>query len=225
MCGRYAYLLNWDEVWNFPDPFRGPELPPRRSYNVAPKATVPVIRADENGPLIREMQWWFVPRWSKTADIKYATFNAKSEEAAGKPAFRDSFRHRRCVIPASGYYEWKKLDARNKQPYFITRTDGAPLYMAGLWDLWNGELETCTVLTTTPNAEMRDIHTRMPCILEPGQLPTWLDLKLTDPEQIQKLLSPPPDGLLSIKPVSNRVGNVRNNDASLIEGIEPQGLW
>lgn len=224
MCSRYAYFFLWEDIWIFSEPFRGVSEDLRlnfraapKTYNAAPKTNVPVLYMDAEGPLVGAMRWWLVPAWSKEPDVKFATFNARSEDAASKPTFRGPLRYRRCVIPASGFYEWKKLDAKTKRPYFITRADESPLFFAGLWDLWNEELASCTILTTTPNAEMEPLHNRMPCILERDELTRWLDPEVTQPADVQPLLRPAADGTLKMHPVSPRIGNVRNNDADLIE--------
>lgn len=234
MCGRYTHKYTWRQIHAHLVAFEAAIAAlldgPAPSYNVAPKATIPALRSDGSALEIFAPQWWLVPAWSKTREISYATFNAKSEEAASKPAFRDPFRNRRCVIPASGFYEWKKAGDGAKQPHYIQRADGDPIYFAGLWDRWEGAdeaLDSCTILTTSPNAEMSELHDRMPCILEPEQVAPWCDPGLTDVDAIQAFLRPAADGILSTWPVSHRVGSVRNNDPSLADPIEdgPSGLF
>lgn len=228
MCGRFTRKYTWREVWEFHEgrSYRGPEEDPTPNYNVPPTASVPVIRFDEDGPIACYMQWWLIPSWSKTPEVKYNTFNAKSEEAATKASFCTPFRRRRCVIPASGFYEWQKKGAGGrKRPHYITRADEKPLYFAGLWDRWVDQandltIVSCTVLTTKPNAEMQSIHDRMPCILEPEQIAAWCDPKLTDVERIQAFLRPAADGLLVMHEVSPRVGDAKkHNDLSLIKAV------
>lgn len=220
MCGRFTRIFQWQDVWAFGCSFRGPAAGLVPSYNVAPKSVVPVMYHDEQGPIAGLMRWWLVPHWSKTAEIRYATFNAKSEEARTKPAFRGPFKHRRCVIPASGFYEWKKIDEKRKQPYYIVRADGGPMYFAGLWDVWNEELRSCTVLTTSPNREMAALHDRMPCVLERDRLAEWLDTEATPSDRAQELLGPAADGVLTACPVDRRVGNSRHDDPGLIQPID-----
>lgn len=220
MCGRFTYFFTWSEIHAQLEAFveslsraMRDTAGPAASYNAAPKQQVPVLRLDDGqiGPAM--MQWWLVPHWSKEATSRYATFNARSETAATTPAFRDSFKRRRCVLPASGFYEWQKTGDKSKQPHYITRADGMPLFFAGLWDCWRDELESCTVLTTTPNEDMRALHDRMPCILEPEDVERWI----TAPDA--SLLRPAADGVLQTWPVSSRVGQVRNNDRSLIDPL------
>lgn len=226
MCGRFVHEFTWKQLHDYLAVLGVPltsdftELPgPRPSYNVAPTATVPVIRAVAEGALAPAMmRWWLVPSWSKSDQAKYATFNARSEDAASKPAFRSPFRRRRCVVPVSGFYEWQKTD-EGKQPHYIRRADGRPLMFAGLWDRW-GELESCTILTTVPNAEMKQLHHRMPCILEPEQLAGWCDPELEDLDQIQAKLRPAADGILETHQASMRVNNARTaNDPELTRPI------
>ncbi len=220
MCGRYTQLFSWKEIWAFSQPFRGPSVEPRKRYNVPPQSEVPVIRADEEGPLVEYMQWWLIPHWSKSREPKYSTFNAKSEEAPEKPAFRTPFKRRRCVIPASGFYEWKKTGSGGKQPYYITRKDGDVIFFAGLWDEWQEELHSCTILTTEPNAELSKLHHRMPCILERDALSGWIDPSLAVKSEIQGFLTVPEDDLLDANPVSKAVGSPRNDSPELIEPLE-----
>lgn len=231
MCGRYTYGFTWLQIHEqlievdlaLADAALQRGDPPPR-YNVAPMTNVPVLRGMEGERCIFEtgqMRWWLVPSWSRELDTKYPMFNARSEDAAKKPSFRGPFRYRRCVVPASGFYEWKKLGEKKKQPYYITRADGQVLYFAGLWDCWRDELESCAILTTSPNAEMGELHNRMPCILEPEDLWRWCDPAQNDPEAVQPLLGPAPDGILETWPVSTRVGNVRNDDRSLTEATTP----
>ncbi len=223
MCGRFTHKYTWREVYEFHEGIshRFPDEDPAPNYNAPPMAHVPVLCFDESGPYGTMMRWSLVPGWSKTPDTKYSTFNARSEDAATKPTFRSAFKRRRCIIPASGFYEWKKLKDGSKQPYYITRADDDLLYFAGLWECWQDELITCTILTTTPNAEMTALHHRMPCILEREQAEAWCDPELNDVERIQEFLKPAADGLLTMHVVEKRIGNVQNNDARLIEMCHP----
>lgn len=225
MCGRYVHSYTWLRLFEHLSGFVSAlsdslrTMPgPRPSYNVPPTAAVPVLRMGQGGIEGAMMRWWLVPSWAKSPEeSKYATFNARSEDAATKPAFRSPYQRRRCVLPASGFYEWRKLEGASKRPYFIARADGEPVYFAGLYDVWGGELESCAILTTTPNAEMGTIHNRMPCILEPEQIDGWLNPAMTEPERIAEYLRPAADGTLTMHPVSPRVGNTRANDPGLID--------
>lgn len=227
MCGRYTHTYTWLRLYEHLSGFVAalsgglrsmPGPPPR--YNVPPTADVPVLRVSDAGIEGVMMRWWLVPSWAKSVEeAKYATFNARSEDAATKPAFRSPYRHRRCVLPATGFYEWQKVGEKTKRPYYLTRADAEPIYFAGLYDVWHDELESCSILTTTPNAEMAGIHDRMPCILEPEQIDGWLDPSMTEPPRIAEYLRPAPDGTLAMHPVGSRVGNARIDDPGLIEPV------
>lgn len=232
MCGRYTYRFTWRQIHEHLSGF-GLALEaacvamagPAARYNVAPTTDVPVLVARDGeeagkgiGPLsCAMMRWWLVPHWSQEPSTKYPMFNARSETAASKPAFRGPMKYRRCVLPASGFYEWKKIDSKTKQPHYITRADGEVLYFAGLWDCWRDELESCTILTTPANAEMSTVHDRMPCILEPSDVGAWVDPAQRDSAAVQGLLKPAGDGLLELRRVSKRVGNARVDGPELIE--------
>ena len=233
MCGRFTHAYTWSQLRDHLEAFvsamsraMDDDASPRPSYNVAPTADAPALRIDDDGALApATMRWWLTPHWSKTAEAKYATFNARSEDAPGKPAFRAPFRRRRCVVPVSGFYEWKKLDDGAKQPVYITRADAAPMYLAGLWDRWappdgGDALESCAILTTGANDQMRAVHHRMPCVLEPERVGAWLDRAVEDPDVAGRELRPAPDGVLAMWPVDRRVGDARrHNDAGLIEPV------
>jgi putative SOS response-associated peptidase YedK len=160
-----------------------------------------------------------VPSWAKDAKIGYSTINARAEEVANKPAFREALRKRRCLIPADAFYEWAKRDAKTKQPFAIGLRRGEPFAFAGLWERWrpkDGEpLETFTILTTDANEVLEPIHNRMPVILEPKNYNRWLE-----PAPVERLpldlLRPFPAEQIISWPVSDRVGNVRNNDSDLL---------
>ncbi|MCA9280324.1 MAG: SOS response-associated peptidase [Phycisphaeraceae bacterium] len=231
MCGRLSHKKRWREIYEHLERFSTALTPmlkeqdgPAPSYNAPPTAPIPVLRSNTDGLLEGVMlRWWLIPHWAKSSEAKYAMFNARSEDAAKKPAFRDPFKRRRCVIPADGFYEWQKRDAKTKQPYFISRADGDPMYLAGLWERWQSKddesevIESCTILTTMPNAEMTPIHNRMPCIIEPEQVQAWCDPSMQDVEGVESFLHPAADGLLVMHEVSSRVGNVRNNDEALTQ--------
>ncbi|MCB9837731.1 MAG: SOS response-associated peptidase [Phycisphaeraceae bacterium] len=232
MCGRFTILYQWRDVYMLLEKMGLPlpgtpwgEVGPERHYNVAPTRDIPALRAGEHGIEPAMLRWWLIPHWAKSDEMKYATFNARSEDAATKPAFRTPMRRRRCVIPVSGFYEWKKLDAKSKQPHYITRADGEPIFFAGLWDRWEDPesdrvIESCAICTTKPNAEMEAVHNRMPCILEPEDVWAWCDPGMTDADRAAAMLRTPPDGLLVMHEVSGRVGNAKkNNDAALIEAV------
>ena len=219
MCGRFIRKSVLEELARYfgvsieDAPFFAP------SYNVAPQSFQPVVRLRQ-GAGAREialMRWGLVPFWAKDLKIGYSTINARSEEVAGKPAFREALKRRRCLVPADGFYEWQRIDEKTKQPFAIALKSGEPCAFAGLWERWEaGEgptLESFTILTTGPNELMQPIHNRMPVILEPGDYGRWLEAADT-----AELLKPYPAEKMRAWPVGSRVGNVRNNDAGLMEG-------
>lgn len=205
------------------------ELP---RFNIAPGQRVPVVRAGERGVELVGLTWGLIPRWADDEKIAYRTVNARSETAHEKPAFRDAFKKRRCLLPATGFYEWKSEGAGPKQP-FAARRDGGRLYaMAGLWEAWtdpaSGETrETCTVLTCPANTRLRRLHERMPVILPPVEHAVWLDTRVEGVEALRAMLRPDPARHWSAHPVSRRVNNPRHDDPALLEEVmdESEGLF
>ena len=225
MCGRFArkstqqVLADWFGVELEDMPWFAP------SFNVAPQSTQPVVRVSRNSGA-REfslMRWGLVPFWAKDAKFGYSTINARAEEAPTKPAYREAFKKRRCLVPADAFYEWKRFDAKTKQPYAIALKSGEPYALAGLWESWRPKegdpLETFTILTTDPNELMQSIHNRMPVILEPRDYDRWLDSANPQTPPVD-LLRPFPAEKMLAWPVTDRVGNVRNNDPELLESLQ-----
>jgi putative SOS response-associated peptidase YedK len=153
------------------------------------------------------------PPWSKDSRVGYSLINARAETVAEKPAFRAAFRSRRCLIPASGLYEWQATGGKHKQPYFIRMTDGAPFAFAGLWERWHGgsgePVETCAILTTEANALVRPVHERMPVVQAPADFAAWLDPR-SPAHQLHGLLRPYPPEEMTAVPVGRYVSNLRN---------------
>ncbi|MEM8646301.1 MAG: SOS response-associated peptidase [Pseudomonadota bacterium] len=176
MCGRYTNHLSWTEIvelYELTDPGPAQNLPVR--LNIAPTQDVPFVAVEEEKRVLKSGRWWLVPHWAKEMP-KYALFNARSEEAAQKPAFRDAFKHRRCLIPATGYYEWTKGEDGGKDPHHIHLPDGEPFSFAGLWarnDML--EVTSCTILTAAAAPEIAHLHHRMPIILDRSAYADWLD--------------------------------------------------
>jgi len=202
------------------------DLPPfAASYNIAPQSVQPVVRQgrDTGEREFGLLRWGLVPFWAKDAKIGYSTINARAEEAAQKPAFREALRKRRCLIPADAFYEWERSDPKNKQPFAIALKSGEPYAFAGLWERWRpkeGEaLETFTILTTDANEVLEPIHNRMPVILEPKDYERWLEPAAEDRLPVD-LLRPFAAEQMIAWPVSSRVGNVRNNDPELLVALE-----
>jgi putative SOS response-associated peptidase YedK len=216
MCGRYSITTNPEAMRRlFQFLNATPNVRPR--YNAAPTDELPVVRLDKEGNReLAMLRWGLIPSWAEDPKIGYSTINARAETVATKPAFREAFRKRRCLVPADGFYEWENT-RDGKQPYRITLKDGEPFAMAGLWEWWRrGEqrIESFTIIVTTANELSRRIHDRMPVILHPDTWDAWLTAK--DAETPTVLLQPYPASQMTIYPVSKRVGNVKNDDPELI---------
>jgi putative SOS response-associated peptidase YedK len=248
MCGRYAASRKPEDLvelfgvarWDATE-----ALAP--DWNVAPTKPVHAVlerAVKEEGPepvrQLRSLRWGLVPSWAKSPEAGARMFNARAETLHEKPAYRRPFAARRCLLPADGYYEWFTPQAApgtpksrvRKQPYFISRSDGAVLAMAGLYEFWHDRTlpeadpaawwATCTVITTAAEPGLARIHDRMPLILPADVHRDWLDPRNTDPGQVRALLEPIPPGLLEARPVSPAVGNFRNNGPELTEAVAPQ---
>ena len=221
MCGRYLITTPVEAIRQIFQVDQRPNLAPR--YNVAPTQSVPIVRRGASGRELVTVRWGLVPFWAKDLKIGAKMINAKAETVAEKPAFRDGFKRKRCLVLADGFYEWKKIEG-GKQPYLIRLKTAEPLAFAGLWADWkdkdSGErIESCTIITTEPNALMATIHNRMPAILPPDAYDLWLDPEAANG---RTLLGPFPAEAMEAYPVSPRVGNVKNDDAALIEPIPVQ---
>jgi len=209
MCGRFTFAISPEllaEVFGVPF-FE--ELP--RRYNIAPSQPVPIIReAATDGRYLSSVRWGFVPHWAKDLSIGNRMINARCETVHEKPAFRQAIRARRCIVPASGFFEWAASPA-GKFPHYVTMRDGSPLAFAGIWDSWKtpeGEiLETCAILTTTANSLMAPLHDRMPVLLHPTEFELWLDRSMNNPEKLQRLYQSYPAELLQEREVSSMVNN------------------
>jgi putative SOS response-associated peptidase YedK len=218
MCGRFTQAYTWREVYEFYN-LTGIARNLRPNYNVAPTQTVDVLGRDGDGLKIRDMRWGLVPSWWKKPlkDLP-STINARSETVAEKPMFRSAFKRSRCLVPASGFYEWQR-SGKEKTPYHIHMANGAPMTFAGLWEIWtdpeNGEeLRSCTILTTEANDFMAELHHRMPVILAADEFQVWL---AGDAASVLKACN---DNLLAAHKVGAAVGNVRNNGPELLEPVE-----
>ena len=202
---------------------RTPEVQPR--YNIAPSQPVLAIRERDGARELAILQWGLIPAWSKLP--KSGPINARAETVATKPTFRNAFRRRRCLVPADGFYEWKKLGPRTKQPYFIHRPDNKPFAFAGLWEEWRGpdgsSIESCTVITTDTNRKLAELHDRMPVVLEREDYAEWLDPANEDVESLQRLLVPAPDDFFELRPVSKTVNSPKNENPDCIEPEPAQG--
>ena len=216
MCGRYRLSRRKQLVEEYFDCTGEEDWTPR--YNVAPTQLVPVIRQNPKKPQ-RELsliRWGLIPSWAKDSHAASGMINARSETAALLPAFRDALRFRRCLIPADGFYEWQKI-GKAKQPYCFEFNDGELFAFAGIWERWKDPggalLETCSILTTTPNAVTSKIHDRMPVILEPSNYDLWLDPGMYDTSTASEMLKPYSPHAMRCYPVSARINHAANDDA------------
>jgi putative SOS response-associated peptidase YedK len=201
-----------------------PAEAPAPRYNIAPTQPVLAVRKLP-GESRREMAWlkWgLIPFWSADPKIAYRTINARSEKAAKSPAFRDAFKKRRCLIPADGFFEWKK-DGKKKLPYYFQTKDHQPFALAGLWETWKDNegkpLETCTILTTDANALVSEFHDRMPVILPQEDWERWLDPEQQDAAKVQPMLAPYPAEMMAGTAVNPIVNNTKNDSPACIEPI------
>jgi putative SOS response-associated peptidase YedK len=214
MCGRFTLTTPAAALAEAFDLDETPALAPR--YNVAPGQDVAVVgrRDASHRPRLALLHWGF----RRPGESAGMLVNARSETAYRLPLFRDAFRSRRCLIPADGFYEWKREGAR-KSPYLIARHDGAPFALAGLWQREPGPAprSTCVILTTEPNPLLREIHDRMPVIVPRAAYARWLDPELTAPEELRPLLVPFPDDELKLTRVGTWVNNARNDDPRCLE--------
>lgn len=213
MCGRFALTASPEEIAQQLTLSSAPPLAPR--YNIAPSQPVLAVREnrDSHQRELAYFHWGLIPGWAKDPAIGYKMINARSETAAEKPSFRNALKYRRCLVPISGFYEWQKV-GKGKQPHYIHRADGQLLAVAGLWEHWQSpdgsEIESCTLLTTTPNEVMRPLHDRMPVILQPEDYDLWLNPREVKSEPLLPLLRPFPDGFLAAYPVSTLVNSPSN---------------
>lgn len=199
-----------------------PNFPPR--FNIAPTQPVPIVRVIAGKRHFQLVRWGLVPSWMKEMP-KSVLINARAETINEKPSFKGGFRHRRCLIPADGFYEWQARAGQPKQPHLIRTTDGTPFAMAGIWDDWlsadGSELETCAIVTTAANDRLKPMHHRMPVILDPKDWDAWLDTDGTSAKDAAELLKPAPDALMEALPVSTRVNKISEDDAGLTKIVDP----
>jgi putative SOS response-associated peptidase YedK len=220
MCGRYTLIKLSDFTDMFPwirSP--EPEAPPR--YNIAPTQEIAVVPNDGNDR-VEMYRWGLIPWWAKDVSIGNRMINARAEGLAEKPAFRDAFRRRRCLIPASGFYEWKKsADGKRRQPMYIRMKGGKPFAFAGLWDVWRDEngqkVRSCTIITGQPNELVNPIHDRMPVILRPEHYRKWLEPLDRSPDELMPLLETFSAEAMEAYPVSKLVNSPANESAQCID--------
>jgi putative SOS response-associated peptidase YedK len=221
MCGRYTLRTSGERLARHFRLQRAPELPFR--YNIAPTQPVPAIRQTAEGRQLAMLRWGLVPYWSKDLRGGARMINARAESVATKPAFQAAFKQRRCLVPADGFYEWKKPSPKQREPYLIYLKDGEPFAFAGLWESWKGPegvVETCSIITTDANELVRPLHDRMPVILATRDYDKWLDAAIEDAAQLEPLLKPYPASEMALRAVNPIVNNARNEDPRCVEPAE-----
>lgn len=212
MCGRFFILANPPELADLFQLAGVSAVAPR--YNVAPTQPVAVVRSADAGSELVNLRWGLIAPWAK--DTKIAPINARSETAADKPTFRHAMRKRRCLIPASGFYEWQATGKKQKQPFCFRLADDRPIAFAGLWERWHGpegHVESCCILTTEANDLVRPVHDRMPVLLDRRHFERWLDPAEQDAEGLASMLRPFRSEAMRAYPVSAFVNSPRNDDA------------
>jgi putative SOS response-associated peptidase YedK len=224
MCGRYSLIAQVDELQALFDLLDLDERLIAPRYNIAPTQPIVVVREGEKGRELVPMRWGLLPSWVKDPDDFPLLINARAEGIAQKPSFRAAFKRRRCLVPASGFYEWQARGGRTKQPYWIAPANGGLIAFAGLWETWIGsdgsEIDTAAIVTRDASAALQPIHHRMPVLIEPADFALWLS-ESADPKAAEMLLMAAPDDRLCALPVSTRVNRVANDDASLWDRVEP----
>ncbi len=220
MCGRFAITLPDDAMAALFDAVPSNDLPNGPNYNVCPTTAVHVVTSDQGGRRLRPMRWGFLPHWYKTPTDGPLLINARSETIAGKPAFRAACRERRCLIPATGFYEWTKGAEGKRLPWYIYPTEGDSLAFAGVWQVWekgDAPIVTCAIVTTGANARLSAIHHRMPVILSPEDWGLWLG---EEGKGAATLMQAAPEDALAFHRVDVAVNSNRATGPGLIESIE-----
>jgi putative SOS response-associated peptidase YedK len=223
MCGRLVRDLDADAELAALFEIGEANIVPR--FNIAPTQLDLFVRGEAGGRRLVSSRWGLIPAWAKDRSVGGKMFNARAETLAERPAYRGLLARHRCVVPASGFYEWRPSPAdKSKQPLYLHRTDGKPLALAGLWTTWQdpdrGESVTShTIITTSANRFMAPIHNRMPVVLDEDGMTAWLDPDEADAGAVLPLLGPCPDDVLTAYPVAPLVNNVRNDGPELIAPI------
>lgn len=221
MCGRYVLSKPHNVVDRFAATQVKINLEPH--FNIAPSQLNPIVLQEASGEIVvDEMKWGLVPFWSKEPKAEYSTINARAEGIDTKPAYRKPIRSQRCIVPATGFFEWEKT-THGKVPFFIHLKTDELFGFAGLYDIYRDkeghELKTFTIITTEANPLVERLHTRMPVILHRENEAEWLDREVTDAHQVLRLLKPYPAELMELYPVSRRVNSPENDEAELLTPV------
>jgi putative SOS response-associated peptidase YedK len=225
MCGRYVITSSPEAIRALFRYLEQPYFPAR--YNIAPTQPIPVVRIVEGKRTFTLMRWGLIPAWVKDPRRFSLLINARGESLSEKPAFRYAMRRRRCLVPADGFYEWKRSGG-GKRPYFVRPRHAGPIAFAGLWETWMGpngeEMDTAYIITTVANRTLVPIHGRMPVIVAPDAFELWLDCIREDDCTAAALIAPPPDGLLEAYEISAAVNHATNDSPDLVEPLGVQAL-
>jgi putative SOS response-associated peptidase YedK len=223
MCGRYALTATPEELQALFGYLDGEPFPPR--YNIAPTQPIAVVRQEHGARRFALVRWGLVPPFVEDPRKFSLLINARSEGIMARNAFKNAMRYRRCLVPASGFYEWRKGAGgprAPKQPFWLRPASGGPIAFAGLWETWSdragGEIDSGCIVTTAANDTVPPIHDRMPAIVPPEDFETWLT---GETDEALHLLRPPPEGLLEAIPVGTRVNKAENDDPGLLEPVVP----
>ncbi|MEH7072724.1 SOS response-associated peptidase [Neobacillus drentensis] len=224
MCGRFTLTATFEEIIDRFDiqAFIDQENY-QPSYNIAPSQAVLAVINDGSSNRMGFLKWGLVPPWAKDPAIGHKLINARAETLTEKPSFRTPFKKKRCLVIADSFYEWKRHEDKSKKPMRIKLKSDDMFAMAGIWEAWKSPvgktLYTCSVITTEPNALMKDIHDRMPVILKPDDEKIWLNPSVSDPHELNKLLVPFDETLMETYEVSSLVNSPKNNSIGLIQKI------
>jgi putative SOS response-associated peptidase YedK len=218
MCGRFAQR---SDPKRLAKEFKVVEVPQVEArYNVAPTQEILAVRELADGREMAFFKWGLVPSWAKDVSMGARLINARSETVGEKPSFREAFKQRRCIIPADGFYEWRR-EGGKKQPFFFRMRDERPFGFAGLWERWEGDagqaINSCTILTTEANEVLRPVHDRMPVILHPDDYELWLDVDARKHDLAKELLRPYTADAMLGYPVNASINSPQNQGANLIE--------
>jgi putative SOS response-associated peptidase YedK len=221
-------MFTWEELYTLMNLSSGAApLAIKPRYNVAPTQEAPVVRQRRGVREAAMMRWGLVPYWAKDLSFGNGRINARSEDAASKPAYREAAKRRRCLVPASGFYEWQPVEGRRaKQPWYFTPRQGPLFAFAGLWESWGtketGRVETFTILTRPANELVKAVHDRMPVIVRALDYDRWLDEGVTDLDSLREVMEPLESGAMEARTVSTRVNRPENDDAGLVEPAVPE---
>ena len=224
MCGRFVGFRNLEQLKQY-FPIEETKCEAIENYNVAPTQQILAVAKVDGSNVLDRYHWGLVPFWAKDTTIGYKLINARSETVATKPSFRDAFKKRRCLIPADGFYEWKGKKG-DKQPVYITLPDKSPLAFAGLWEVWHDkqnpgtDYRSCTIITREAAGVVKDLHHRMPIILQPDAYESWLNPDNDDKDTLNNILQTKAVTELVYHPVNKQVNSVRNNNPSNLKPIQ-----